>query len=110
MWLEWSAYHDTARYRRPLDLPGHRAGELLDFPGTGQYLGDTPSHPPHCWRTHGRRKAKGVPLASVARSVEKAVKLAATRHDVKLAGATLLNGWEIMGKKYPSAVGSGIAH
>ena len=56
-----------------------------------------------------RRKAKGVPLASVARSVEKAVKLAAARHDVKLAGETLLNGWEIMGKRYPSNLDLGVA-
>ena len=39
-----------------------------------------------------------VSVASLTRSIDKAVQLAAKRHDVKLGNDTLIHNWEILGR------------
>lgn len=45
------------------------------------------------------RRAEGIPLASVTRSIEAAVKIAAARHQLTVDKETLLNRWEIVGRR-----------
>lgn len=43
-------------------------------------------------------KAKLVSVASLSRSIDRAVKLAAKRHGVTVGGTTILRDWEILGR------------
>lgn len=49
------------------------------------------------------KKAESVSLSSVAKSVEKAVKIAATRLDLVVEKETLLDRWEIFGRRLKNA-------
>lgn len=46
-----------------------------------------------------KKKAESVSLASITRSVESAVKVAAARHELAVDKATLLDRWEIIGRR-----------
>jgi hypothetical protein len=46
-----------------------------------------------------KRKAEVVPVKSLARAVNAAVKLAAARRDVKVDKSTFLDRWEIVGRR-----------
>lgn len=43
-------------------------------------------------------KAKSISLASLSKSIDGAVKLAAKRHDVEFTGPTTIRNWEILGR------------
>jgi len=43
-------------------------------------------------------KAKSISLASLSRSIDSAVKLAAKRHGVTFGGTTTIRNWEILGR------------
>ena len=43
-------------------------------------------------------RAKSVSIASLAKSIDAGVKLAARRHGVKLGGDTVIKDWEILGR------------
>ncbi len=45
------------------------------------------------------RRAEGIPLTSVTRSIEAAIKIAAARHQLAVDKETLLNRWEIVGRR-----------
>jgi len=45
------------------------------------------------------RKVDAVSIESVAKSVESAIKLAAARHNLAVDKTTLLNRWEIIGRR-----------
>lgn len=45
------------------------------------------------------KKAEAVSVASISRSVERAVKLAAARHRLAVDRQTLLDRWEILGRR-----------
>jgi len=45
------------------------------------------------------RRAQAVSLVSISRAVESAVKIAAARHDLKVDTDTLLDRWELIGRR-----------
>lgn len=45
------------------------------------------------------RRAQAVSLVSISRAVESAVKIAAARHDLKVDTETLLDRWELIGRR-----------
>lgn len=56
------------------------------------------------------RKAEGIALASVARSVEAAVKIAAARQELAVDRDTLLNRWEIIGRRLRDVADMDVAY
>jgi len=55
------------------------------------------------------RKADSISLSSVARSVDSAVKLAAARHKLVVEGQTLIDRWEIIGRRLRDVTDMNIA-
>ena len=45
------------------------------------------------------RKAQAISLASVSRAVDSAVRIAAARHDLAVENDTLLDRWELIGRR-----------
>lgn len=45
------------------------------------------------------RKAQTISLAAVSRAVDSAVKLAAARHDLAVDNETLIDRWELIGRR-----------
>lgn len=45
------------------------------------------------------RRAQAVSLVSISRAVESAVKIPAARHDLKVDTETLLDRWELIGRR-----------
>jgi len=56
------------------------------------------------------RKAESVSLASVARAVDKAVKVAAARHELRVEDQTLIDRWEIIGRRLRDVADMNIAY
>lgn len=56
------------------------------------------------------RKAAAVPVSSIAKSVESAVKIAAARHDLAVEKDTLLDRWEIIGRRLRDVADINVAY
>jgi hypothetical protein len=56
------------------------------------------------------RKAQSVSIEALARSVDSAVKLAAARHDLVVDQGTIIDRWEIIGRKLRSVKDMNVAY
>lgn len=57
-----------------------------------------------------KRAAQPIPLASLASTVEQAIRTAMERHTLKVGTATLLDHWEVVGRRLDENVNFEEAH